>query len=117
MPDFISIYSEIINKLPEADIPFNGVSGKILQGENSQLVFMEIEPIGEVPPHSHGAQWGVVIEGEMDLTIAGETKTYKKGDHYFIPAGVVHSATFNSKVFVMDYFEDKNRYNSKEFAR
>ncbi len=103
MLDFVSIYSEVIDKLPEADISFNGVSGKILQGENSQLVFMEIEPIGEVPPHSHGAQWGVVIDGEMELTIGGETKTYRKGDHYFIPSGVIHSATFNSKVFVMDY--------------
>jgi len=29
----------------------------------------DIDPIGEVPPHSHGAQWGVVVEGEMELTI------------------------------------------------
>jgi len=113
MSDFVSIYSKIIDKLPEADISFRGVAGKILQGESSQLVFMEIEPIGEVPPHAHGAQWGVVIDGEMELTIGGETKIYRKGDHYFIPAGVMHSARFNSKVFVVDYFEDKNRYNSK----
>ncbi|MCZ6820929.1 MAG: cupin domain-containing protein [Calditrichaeota bacterium] len=71
------------------------------------------ESIGEVPPHAHGAQWGVVIDGEMELTIGGETKIYRKGDHYFIPAGVMHSARFNSKVFILDYFEDKNRYNSK----
>ncbi len=113
MKDFVSIYSEVIDKLPEADIPFNGVSGKILQGENSQLVFMEIEAIGEVPPHSHGAQWGMVIDGKMQLTIAGETNIYGKGDYYFIPAGVVHSAVFNTKVFVLDYFDDKYRYKAK----
>jgi len=113
MSSFSDVFSEIIAALPEADIAFEGVSGRILQGESSQLVFMEIEPIGEVAPHSHGAQWGVVISGEMELTIDGETKTYRKGDYYFIPSGVVHSARFNSKVFVLDYFEDRERYKMK----
>ncbi len=110
MNEFVSVFSKIIDILPEADIPFQGIKGRILQGESSQLVFMEIEPIGEVPPHTHGAQWGVVIEGEMELTIDGKTRTCRKGDHYFIAAGVVHSALFNSKVFVIDYFEDRDRY-------
>ena len=41
---------------------------------------MEIEPIGKVSEHTHSAQWGIVVEGEMELTIGGATKTYKKGD-------------------------------------
>ncbi len=108
-----SIYPDMIKGLPEADIPFEGVSGNLLQGENQQAVFFEIEPIGEVAEHKHGAQWGVVFEGEMDLTIGGETKTYKKGDQYYIPAGVLHSASFSKKTFVMDVFADKNRYKAK----
>ena len=72
-------YPKIITKLPEADIAFKGVKGKMLQGPDSLLTFMEIDPIGEVSPHSHGAQWGVVLDGEMELTIGGVTKTYKKG--------------------------------------
>lgn len=107
-------YPDIIKKLQDADISFNGVKGKILQGQDSQLTFMEIDPIGEVPPHSHGAQWGVVLDGEMDLTIGDITKTYKKGDSYFIPAGVVHSAVFKTKVFALDYFDEKDRYKAKK---
>jgi len=106
-------YPELIQSLPDADIPFKGVKGKLLQGENQQAVFFEIDPIGDVAEHKHGAQWGVVFEGEMELTIGGETKTYRKGDQYYIPAGVLHSAVFKTKTFLMDIFEDKNRYLPK----
>lgn len=105
-----SYYPEFINNLPGIESVFKGVNGNLLQGENSQLVFMEIDAIGDVPPHSHGAQWGVVLKGEMLLTIDGVEKSYKNGDSYYIPSGVVHSAIFNSKVFLIDYFDDKGRY-------
>ena len=64
-------YPEIISELPEADIPFNGVRGWLSQGKDHQIVFFEIEPIGEVAAHKHGAQWGAVFDGEMELTIGG----------------------------------------------
>jgi len=104
------IYPGFINGLPEADIPYKGIKGKILQGEDHQTLFMEIEPIGKVPPHTHGAQFGIVLEGEMSLTFDGETRKYKKGDYYTIPAGVIHEADFHSKVIVIDFFQDPDRY-------
>ncbi|WP_321307895.1 cupin domain-containing protein [Marinifilum fragile] len=107
------IYPDMIKNLPEADIPFNGVRGWVAQGENHQIVFFDIEPIGEVPRHSHVAQWGIVIDGDMDLTINEETKKYRKGDHYFIPDGVLHSAKFNRRTIVMDYFAERDRYKLK----
>jgi quercetin dioxygenase-like cupin family protein len=106
-------YPEIIQKLPDANIPFNGVKGKIFQSSDHQIVFFEIEAIGSVPEHRHGAQWGVVFEGEMELTIGEEKKIYRKGDHYFIPAGSLHSAVFKTKTWLMDLFEDRNRYAEK----
>jgi quercetin dioxygenase-like cupin family protein len=107
MNDF---YPEVIRSLPEADIPFEGVRGWLLQGEDHQIVFFEIEAIGEVAPHRHGTQWGVVFEGEMDLCIGDETKTYRKGDHYFIPEEVTHGAVFRKRTWVMDFFADHDRY-------
>ena len=106
-------WPEIVREMPEADIPFEGVSGRLMQGPDQQLVFFDIEPIGEVAPHSHGAQWGIVVDGEMDLTIGGETKTLRKGDSYFILAGIVHSAKFRTKVRVIDLFADADRYHPK----
>jgi quercetin dioxygenase-like cupin family protein len=104
------VFPAIITSLPMARIPFKGIKGWISQAEDHQVVFMEIEPIGEVAPHAHGAQWGIVIEGEMILTIGGMSKAYRKGDHYFIPEDVVHSATFNEKTWVMDFFNEPRRY-------
>jgi len=106
-------YPDVITGLPEADIPFEGVRGWLSQAENHQVVFFEIEAIGEVAEHSHGAQWGTVFDGEMDLTIGGVTRTFQKGDTYFVPDGVLHSAVFKKKTWLMDFFADKNRYLPK----
>lgn len=106
-------YPEMLRNLPEIDIPIEGLRGWLLQGEDKQVVFFDLNPIGEVPPHSHCNQWGFVLEGEMRFTIGGETKTYRKGDWYFVPEGVVHSATFLTRVQVIDVFDDAGRYKTK----
>lgn len=108
MPD--DFYPPEIRSLPEADITFDGVRGWLLQGENGAVVFFDIAPIGRVPPHAHGAQWGVVLEGEMELTIGGETRTYRRGDRYYVPAGATHSAAFRQRTFVVDFFAERDRY-------
>jgi quercetin dioxygenase-like cupin family protein len=107
-------YPDFIRALPEADISFKGLKGWISQAEDHQVIFFEIEPVGKVAEHKHGAQWGVVFEGEMDMTIGGKTKTYKNGDSYFIPSGVLHSAAFRKKTCVMDVFADRERYKPKK---
>ena len=103
----------MIKNLPEADIAFKGIKGWLSQGTDHQIVFMDIKPIGEVADHSHGEQWGLVLDGEMDLSIGGVKKTYRKGDTYYIGNGVVHSAAFKQRTFVMDMFKDKDRYKAK----
>jgi len=106
-------YPEMIKSLPEIEIPIDGIRGWLLQSTNKQVVFFEIEPVGNMPEHSHCAQWGIVVDGEMELTIGDQTKIYRKGDSYFIPAGVVHSANFPIKVMVIDVFDSPDRYKTK----
>jgi quercetin dioxygenase-like cupin family protein len=108
-----SLYPEMIRALPEIEVPIPGVRGWLLQGERHQAVFFEIEAGTRISPHSHCAQWGLMVEGEISLTIDGQTKLYGKGERYFIPAGAVHSATFPSRVNVIDVFDDPARYRSK----
>jgi quercetin dioxygenase-like cupin family protein len=108
-----SFYPEIITRLPEADIPFEGIRGWLSQAEDHQIVFFEIEAIGAVAEHSHGTQWGTVLDGEMELTVGGTTRTFRNGDTYFVPEGVPHSAVFKRKTFVMDFFADRDRYKPK----
>jgi quercetin dioxygenase-like cupin family protein len=106
-------YPEMIRNCPEIDIPLEGIRGWLLQSDSKQAVFFDIQPVGVVPPHSHCAQWGLMIDGEMSLTIGGETKTYVKGDWYFIPENVVHSAKFLTAVHVIDVFDSPDRYKAK----
>jgi quercetin dioxygenase-like cupin family protein len=74
------------------------------------VVFFEIAAGTKLPEHAHCFQWGIVIDGEIDLTIGGETRTYSKGETYFIPEGVVHSGRIPCGCLAMDYFSDPNRY-------
>lgn len=107
-------YPKIITSLPKADIPLPGVVGWIAQGRDFQIVFFDIEPVGTLPPHSHSAQFGIVIEGEMTLTIGEEAKRYSKGDTYYIPEGVVHQAEFHTYFRALDFFAEPDRYKPKE---
>ena len=106
-------YPDMIRDLPEIDIELEGVRGWLVAGGDKQIVFFDIQPVGKIPPHSHCNQWGIMIEGEMSLTIDQQTKKYRKGDWYFIPEGVEHSAEFHSRVNVIDMFDAPDRYKTK----
>jgi len=64
-------FPNIITSMPEADIKFDGVKGWIAQGDNHQIVFLEIKSSAEVSEHSHKAQWGIVVEGEVMFHVIG----------------------------------------------
>ncbi|MFH1138452.1 MAG: cupin domain-containing protein [Pseudomonadota bacterium] len=107
-------YPDIIENLPDIDLKLTGVRGKLLQAGDKQLVFFDIQPIGAIPPHAHQAQWGIVIDGEVELTIGGVAKTYRQGDSYYIPEGVEHSARIISRLKALDLFDEPNRYQPKK---
>ena len=106
-------YPKMVRDLPEIAVSIEGVRGWLMQGMKNQAVFFDIEPTAQVPPHSHCAQWGFVLEGEMELTVGGESKVYGKGDWYFIPAGAEHAASFRTRCAVIDLFESPDRYRAK----
>jgi len=87
-PQNSSDYPDVITRLPKANLPFEGAKGWILQADESQLVFFEFEADVKVPEHRHGyPQWGIVIDGEMELTIDGKPLMCEKDSEYLIPAG------------------------------
>ncbi len=106
-------YADFIKALPQADIPMPGPLAYLLSGGPCQVVFFELPAGSAVPPHSHGAQWGIVVDGEIELTIAGQTRTYRRGDAYHIGAGVEHSARVLSDCRAIDVFADADRYQSR----
>ena len=108
-----SFFPEIITNLPEADIPIAGSSSHLFQGQTQQFVFMSFEDDVEVPEHSHAAQWGVVLDGEVELTIDGKKHTLAAGQTYFIPKDIKHSARIKKGYKDLTLFDQKDRYKTK----
>lgn len=106
-------FPKIITDLPEADIPVKGLLSHLFQGEGRQFVFMSFENDVEVPGHSHEAQWGVVLDGGIELTIDGKKRIFTKGDTYFIPKDAEHSAKISKGYKDLTLFDQKNRYKAK----
>lgn len=107
-------YPDVITHLPEAEVPVAGGKAWILQSEAQQLVFFEFAANLKLPNHSHSyPQWGMVVEGKMELTVNGEPRVYQKGSEYLVPAGASHCARFLEKSRVIDFFSEKSRYKPK----
>jgi len=83
-----NFFPDIITNLPQANIPVEGVNSHLFQGENQQLIFMSFDNDAIVSEHSHEAQWGVILDGEIELTIDGRKHIFTKGDTYYIPKDV-----------------------------
>ncbi len=110
----MSGFPEIVRRLPEAEAPFRGITLRLLQGPTACATFVEAMQDSEVPEHSHGAQWGIVVAGELVLTIGGKTRVLRPGEEYFVPAGVPHSAALRAGVRAIDFFDDPNRYRPRK---
>ena len=107
------VFPEQIRNLPQADIPLSGIKAYLSQSENHQIVFMEFTEDVELPEHSHEAQWCVILEGKIDLTIDGVKRTYSKGDRVFIPKGAKHSGKIYAGYADITFFNQKDRYKIK----
>jgi quercetin dioxygenase-like cupin family protein len=108
-----SIFPEPIIKLPIADMPFENYEAHISQGKDHQIVFMKFNEDIVLSEHSHESQWGIVLEGKIELNIGGTTKLYTKGDRYYIEKGVLHSGKIFAGYADMTFFNEKDRYNVK----
>jgi mannose-6-phosphate isomerase-like protein (cupin superfamily) len=50
-------------------------------------------PHAHYPDHTHaGLTAHIILDGEMTLTMAGASQTYRIGERCDVPAGAVHSA-------------------------
>ncbi len=71
--------------------PFPGISLHVATGQRLMIARVEVKPNSEVPLHNHPEeQMGIVLEGEVELTIGDETRLLKKGDAYLIPSNTNH---------------------------
>ncbi len=68
-----------------------GIRSKLEAGANLTMAFMEISPNQEGAPHGHPFdQCGIVVEGEIEMSIGEEKKLLRPMETYFIQAAVRH---------------------------
>ena len=68
-----------------------GARTRTFWGERVLLSLVEIDTDAEVPSHTHPhEQAGMVVEGELEMGIGGETRTLKPGDMYIVPGNIEH---------------------------
>jgi quercetin dioxygenase-like cupin family protein len=107
-------FPEFIRNLPEVDVPFPGVSGHLLQGTGQQVAFLQFAEEVDVPEHHHNAQWELVVDGMVELRMGGESRTYRAGDSFYIPAGTPHGAKVHAGYRAVVFFDQADRYRSKD---
>jgi quercetin dioxygenase-like cupin family protein len=75
--------------------PFSPAPGIQIQpviGESLMTCWIAMEPGAIVAEHSHvNEQLGVVVEGSISITAAGETREMVVGDAYVVPTDLAHS--------------------------
>jgi quercetin dioxygenase-like cupin family protein len=107
-----SFFPPFIEACPAPDSPV-AMTAHIVPSEHLLTMFYEIDDDVLVPEHRHGAQWGVVLAGSMDLTVDGTTRTYSRGDTYYVPADAPHIATIRAGYRGVDVFADAHRYEPR----
>lgn len=111
------LFPDPVKNLPQADIALQGITAYLSQADSHQIIFMEFDEDVELPEHSHESQWGVVLEGRIELVIDGVKRSYVKGDRYFIPQGVPHSGRIYAGYADMTFFNQPDRYKTLKAGR
>ena len=109
----MAAFPEVFAKMPESDAPFCGIRMRLLRRPTASAIFTEATDAASAPEYAHGAQWGIVVDGEMELTIGGATRTYQKGEEYTTLARVVHGAKLRPGTRVIDVFDDPDWYRPR----
>src|SRR3954465_5759341 len=70
-----------------------GLGFQPVLGEGTMVNFVSFEPNTEAPPHAPvGEQIVIVLDGEFEFWIDGESRTMRQGDVAVVPPWVSHRA-------------------------
>ncbi|MHB8571634.1 MAG: cupin domain-containing protein [Candidatus Dormibacteria bacterium] len=72
---------------------WDGIRARAFEGERMTFAVVDLDPDAVVAEHRHhNEQLGLVLRGEIVFTIAGETRTLRRGEGYVIPSDIPHDA-------------------------
>lgn len=93
-----------INAIEEKEI-VPGYRARFIHSEHNTLAYWNVQAGAPLPEHAHPhEQVTSVIEGQFELTIAGQTHALGPGLAVIIPGGVRHSAKALSACRLLDVF-------------
>ena len=82
-----------------------GFVARFIHTDGVTIAYVNIKSGSVLPEHSHVQdQITHVLEGQLELTIGGETQLVQTGNIAVIPSNVKHSAIARSACKVMDVF-------------
>lgn len=82
-----------------------GYLGAFVHGENMTMTRWSVEAGATFPEHSHPhEQFSIVVEGEFELTLDGETDVLHPGRIAVIPAHTPHSGQARTECEIIDLF-------------
>ena len=88
----MSVFADIGSLEPQQI--WDGLVARAVHGERVTLSLVELDPRAVVPEHSHpNEQVGMVVEGRLAFTVAGETKELGPGGTWRILGDVPHSVS------------------------
>ncbi|MCX5071091.1 hypothetical protein OHA84_36010 [Streptomyces sp. NBC_00513] len=99
--------------MPQADVTFPGAVGNLLSGRHGQVVFWTFDQGGEVPPHAHGPQLGVVLTGGIRMSRGGTEVEYRAGQWFDLADGETHAAHIRPGTLVIEVFEEADRHRER----
>ena len=99
-------YPQKIKSLPLYDGRFDAYK---LEAKDSDVLFASYPAGTSIPPHTHDTDnHGVIIRGELLLTMNGVTSKIEAGEWYHVPANVEHSAKFELETDEVEFWFHEN---------
>ncbi len=99
------MYFQNLNDIAEREI-VPGYRARFVHAEKMTLAYWEVEAGAALPEHSHPhEQIANVLEGEFELTVAGESRILVPGQVAVIPGDVPHSGRAVTDCRLIDAFQ------------
>ena len=109
----IKEFPDFIRNLPEIELPISDARAWLIQGSHHQVIFVEFYENIEFPEHTHAEQWELPLAGRVILHTQGNSKEYRPGDNFYIPADLPHGATVYAGYKAIIIFNSPDRYKIK----
>lgn len=89
----------------DADEKIPGYLGRFVHGENMTMARWDVEAGASFPEHAHPhEQISIVVKGEFELTVDGETQVLHSGRVAVIPPRTPHSGQALTDCEIIDVF-------------